>query len=126
MTGLSAVGCSDLITNSPAEGGTALAPVRRGFECGTAPAEVPAGHGELLMSGGRGRGETPSGHGGEGWVLQPLHHWVDTDCVVKVHSTNKHCVCVSENAADVCWVCWNLEEHCCVCCAVPHHSSISH
>ena len=49
---------------------------------------------ELPTSEGRGRGGTPSGHDGEGWVLQLLHHWVDTDCGVKVHSTNKHCVCV--------------------------------
>ena len=56
-------------------------------------------------------------------MLQPLHHWVNTDCVVKVHSTNKHCVCVSENAADVCWVCWKST----VVCAVPSHTTpVSH
>ena len=56
-------------------------------------------------------------------MLQPLHHWVDADCGVKVHNTNKYCVCVSENAADVCWVCWKST----VVCAVPSHTTpVSH
>ena len=72
-----------------------LAPVCTGFEYGTTPSEDPAGHGELPTSGGRGRGETHSGHDREGQVLQPLHHWVDGGSGVKVHRTSKQCACVS-------------------------------
>ena len=105
------------ITHSPA-GCTALAPVGTGFECGTAPQRTRLAMVSYPRQDGEGGG-TPSGNGGERQVLQPLHHWVDADCGVKVHNTNKHCVYVCQRMLLMCAGCVGRALLCVLCRPTP-------